>query len=58
MTERERRVRLKSLFDQLHLSNINEEEFRLVLSLKQYEDFIDKILDEIIEHQYVLGLRK
>lgn len=58
MTERERRIRLKSLFDQLHLSNINEEEFRLVLSLKQYEDFIDKILDEIIEHQYALGLRK
>ena len=58
MTERERLLRMKSLFDQLHLSNLYEDEFRLTLTQKEYEDFIDKILDEIIEHQYALGLRK
>ena len=58
MTERERLLRLKSLFDQLHLTNLNEKEFRQMLSKKEYLDFIDKILDEIIEHQYATGLRK
>ena len=58
MTERELLLRLKSLFDQLHLSNLNEEEFLFILARKGYNDLIDKILDEIIDIQRKLGLRK
>ena len=57
MTEQENLLRLKSLFDQLHLTNLYENDFRQVYSAKEYLDFIDKILDEIIVIQRVLGLR-
>ena len=60
MDEKERRsseIRLKSLFQQLHFTVIYDEELIRDVGLRELRILQDKILDEIIFHQRVLGLR-
>ena len=57
MTERDYRVRLSALFDQLHYTVIYEEELIKSRSKRELYELRDRILDEII---YIrnLGIRR
>lgn len=60
MDETKRRnseVRLKSLFQQLHFTVIYDEELVNDVGLRELRGLQDRILDEIIFHQRLLGLR-
>ena len=60
MDEKEHRnseIRLKSLFVQLHFTVIHDEELIRDVGLRKLRLLQDQILDEIIFHQRLLGLR-
>jgi hypothetical protein len=60
MDEKERRnseIRLQSLFVQIHFTVIYGEEITKDVGLRELLILQDKILDEIIFHQRILGLR-
>ena len=49
MTEKQIKQRIKIIKDQLTLAQLYEKDFRKNLSKKQYQEFIDSRLDELIE---------
>ena len=60
MDEKQRRIsenRIKSLFQQLHLTSVYDLEMTKDVGLREVLFLRDKILDEIILHQRKLGLR-
>lgn len=58
MTERELRIRLNSLFTQLHYSVIYESDILKNINKRGLYDLRDNILDEIIYIERRLGIRK
>ena len=58
MNEKSNRLRLKSLFDQIHYTVVYEKEILQTTSISNLSEFRDRILDEIIIIQRHLGLRQ
>ena len=58
MNEKDNRVRLNSLFDQIHYTVVYEKEILKTTSIKNLHQLRDRILDEIITIQKQLGLRQ
>ena len=58
MTERQLRIRLNSLFTQLHYSVIYESDILKNINKRGLYDLRDNILDEIIYIERRLGIRK
>lgn len=58
MTERQLRIRLNSLFTQLHFTVIYESDILRASTMQGLYDLRDRILDEIIFTERQLGIRK
>lgn len=58
MTERQLRIRLNSLFTQLHFTVIYESDILRASTMQGLYDLRDRILDEIIFTERQIGIRK